>query len=108
MSAGFDHGTGGPASTTPKVFEVPSVISVSRWGNRGAVAETPIPGGTNRRGSKDPSPGPMGPGGPPKPGGAPAGGPPGPDGAAAPPPIPPASPSPDPPSAARPAMAKRW
>src|SRR5262245_53155127 len=54
MSAGLVHGTGGPASTTPSVFDVPSVMSARR--TRGPttgpspapapVRPIPGPGGT--------------------------------------------------------------
>src|SRR6476646_7630048 len=89
MSAGLVHGTGGPASMTPTVLDVPSVTSANDRGNRGtsdrgAVGGAPIPGGGPAAGSC-PGPGtapgaagadppPRGPGGGPRPGPPPIGG----------------------------------
>src|SRR5262245_12724806 len=86
MSAGLDHGTGGPASMTPSVYDRPSVISPMERGNRATDEE-----GT-KRGSGPPGPSPK-----PGPLGAPgSSGPPGICGNPAPPPTPGADPPPDP------------
>src|SRR4051812_362618 len=72
MSAGLVHGTGGPASTTAKVFDVPSVMSARRilgaticpGTPRGPPVENPLvfadPGPISPPGGP-PLPGPIGP-----------------------------------------------
>src|SRR5262245_21104177 len=110
MSAGLLHGTGGPVSITPRVYDVPSVTSVIRSGNRGTSDDGATPPTAGPPPSPIPGAAPGAPG--PRPvGGAP--GTPGIPGMAA--PAPPPSPGPPAPAGpsrtmghGTPVMANRW